>query len=679
MLSNIAASIMWIGPLLLVLHSVTGLSSSGIQARATSATKLKSSKSSLSSTTEIIGAAPTLRFPNYRPISPKLQEAWENQRHPMETQEEIGYGICLTEDWRKAWFTYGQDTDDDSTTTTTTTNVDTTNIVDPITGYAKYVIDEIDGTRPADLVGTLYRNGPGKMGVNGQRVAHALDGDGLVLQLVFPETNQNNNDDKADDDAAPVTFQSRFVHTRAFQRELRENRFVGRGTFGTGPMGDTPGRGVNEDPTEPSNWIKVKERAFNMDIKNPANTQVVAFGGKLLTLFEAGLPHRIDPDNLETMCEDDMDGTLPKEKIAVEVPNIPPSFLPDFVGGAAHTAHPQVCPRTGHLVGWHWSDIGSGLKITVTEWSPNDFTQVASRTVVLPSVALAPHDMVLTENYIFLKVNALSMNALDFLSGLKGPAASLKMDGRANVRGFLFSRPTNDEITEPMEVDIPPCFSIHFSHGYEDKTTGNMIAFFSGWPPSDAKDFLGAWGGFAPEFNRIPETYLWRMEIDMKTGKTIDLSIAPGSSNVCAEHCVVHPNFVTKQARNVYATVSNLVGDSSPPCGYSRHRVEDGSTEVLEPGERNNEIDCYFFGSRYFCGEALVVPKHGSDLEQEEQAYLVGLVCDAVRHKTFVAVFDLERPLREGPVCKLWLKSHVPHGLHGCFDPQSNLRTSYFC
>jgi carotenoid cleavage dioxygenase-like enzyme len=37
-------------------------------------------------------------------------------------------------------------------------------MIDPITGYANYVIDEIEGTRPVDLVGTQYRNGPGKMG-----------------------------------------------------------------------------------------------------------------------------------------------------------------------------------------------------------------------------------------------------------------------------------------------------------------------------------------------------------------------------------------------------------------------------------------------------------------------------------------------------------------------------------
>jgi len=101
----------------------------------------------------------------------------------------------------------------------------------------------------------------------------------------------------------------------------------------------------------------------------------------------------------------------------------------------------------------------------------------------------------------------------------------------------------------------------------------------------------------------------------------------------------------------------------------------------LKPGERNTNVDTYFFGTRYFAGEALVVPKANSDIKDEMQAYLLGMVQDCVKDKSFVAVFDLERPLKDGPICKLWLKSAVPHGLHGCFVPTDSVETyarSYF-
>ena len=154
-----------------------------------------------------------------------------------------------------------------------------------------------------------------------------------------------------------------------------------------------------------------------------------------------------------------------------------------------HTAHPQLCPDSGNLVGWHWSQLplAQSLEVTFTEWSNKGFSKVKSNTFQIPDCSLAPHDMAITENYIIMKINALTMNQLPFFMNLKGPAASLAMDGRAPVRAYIFPRPTAKTQFEPFSVEVPACFSIHFSHGYEDEETGNLVTFFSGWPPSDSK------------------------------------------------------------------------------------------------------------------------------------------------------------------------------------------------
>jgi carotenoid cleavage dioxygenase-like enzyme len=185
-------------------------------------------------------------------------------------------------------------------------------------------------------------------------------------------------------------------------------------------------------------------------------------------------------------------------------------------------------------------------------------------------------------------------------------------------------------------------------------------------------------GGYAPDFGQIPPTYLWRMEIDPVAKKCVSLDIAPGSANACVEHILVHPNFVTRPAENAYATISNVVGDSTAPNGYCKLKVEAGSRIKLTEGEANKEVEAYWFGSRYFVGEALVVPKKGGDPENEDDAYLLGMVKDAAKEKSFVAVFDLARDLREGPVCKLWMKSGIPHGIHGCFAEEAG-GPSVFC
>lgn len=605
---------------------------------------------------------PTFYNPNPGPLPGDLLEALETNTHPVEEQKDLGNGVFLTRDWRRAWYTYESPTDDPT-------------LIDS-KGRATYIIDDIEGCVPDDLVGVLYRNGPGKFGVGGDRVQHVLDADGLVIKVTFPPP-------KSSGDKREFEFQSAFVGTEAMEQEDRAQKFLYRGTFGTGPMGyaQSPKRGLNEDPWEVPLLSKIVGNAFKTNIKNSANTQIISFGGKLLALFEAGLPHRLDPETLETMGEDTLGGILPRGKLPVKVGGVPEDFLPDFIGGAAHTAHPNICPDTGNLVGWHWSQLvdSKALQVTFTEWSCDNFSPVVSKTFKIPNCELAPHDMALTKNCIMLKVNALKMNQLNFLSGLKGPAASLEMDGRSNIWVHVFPRPTAEVQFEPYAVEVPPCFSIHFSHAYEDEETGNLVSMFSGWPPSDAKDFLGAWGGFAPLFSIIPPTLIWKLEMDQVSKTCVDLRVAPGATNVCAEHPLVHPNFTTKKAKYVYAVASNVIGDSTAPCGYCKICVEEGDEGPLVQGERNESVDAWWFGTRYFAGEPLIVPKYGGDPHKEEEAYLLGMVQDCVKDRSAIAIFDLEKDLREGPVAMMWLKSSVPHGLHGCFAQDDKGSASVFC
>ncbi|KAG7337541.1 lignostilbene-alpha,beta-dioxygenase [Nitzschia inconspicua] len=610
---------------------------------------------------------PTLMArPEPMPLPPNLFHAMKTGTHPVESQEDLGRGVFVTADWRRAWSNYESPPDNP-------------NLIDPATGNAEYNIDEIEGEIPLDLVGTLYRNGPGLFGRGEERAQHVLDADGLVYSITFPPIKECANFQRT------IRFKSRFVETEAFKEEREVDRFLYRSTFGTGPAAffdKVPKNGLNGEPVQRSLLSRVVGMGGNVNIKNSANTHVISFGGKLLALFEAGLPHVLDPLTLETIGEDDMGGTL-KQGLPVKIGcgTFLQNFMPSSLGGDAHTAHPNVCPKTGNLVGWHWAhqiSPESGLVVTLTEWSQKGFEQVKSKTFVLPGCELAPHDMALTMNYVMLKVNALKMNHAPFLLGIKGPAASLEMDGHSQVTAWIFPRPTAGTQFEPFPVQVPPCFSIHFSHSYEDEVTGNIVSFFSGWPESDAKDFLGAWGGLAPDFRQFPPTFLWRLEIDPRKRECVSLNVAPGSANTCVEHILVHPNFTIRKAENVYGAGSNLIGDSSTPCGYVKCKVESGSpSDALPPGEFNSEVDAYWFGSRYFTTEPLIVPKRCGDPDNEEDAYLLGMVHDAARNRDFLAIFDLGRDLKEGPIAKLWLKSSVPIGLHGCFALDEN--TSVFC
>ena len=170
--------------------------------------------------------------------------------------------------------------------------------------------------------------------MNGERVQHTLDADALVYKIEIPPPLEDGNSKQR-----KVKFLSRFVLTEHFEKERKANKFLYRGTFGTGPSSELfdsrPKLGLNEDPIEPSTLSKVIGGAFNTDIKNSANTQIISFGGKVLALFEAGLPHRLDPVTLKTLGEDTMDGML-KSALPVKLgDDIPEDFVPDFIGGHA--------------------------------------------------------------------------------------------------------------------------------------------------------------------------------------------------------------------------------------------------------------------------------------------------------------------------------------------------------
>jgi len=172
---------------------------------------------------DVLGS--TQIYPQPRSIeeSPTQLNAFISNTHPKQTNEEQGNGEFIMSDWRRAWFTYGQC--DRSITPEEYDRIKNSSedgfLVDPFTGEAEYEVDEIDGKVPDDLVGVLYRIGPGKFGVDGQRVAHILDADGLVLRFEFGGQKG-------------IKFTSRFVETEGLVEEREAKQFTKRGTFGTG-------------------------------------------------------------------------------------------------------------------------------------------------------------------------------------------------------------------------------------------------------------------------------------------------------------------------------------------------------------------------------------------------------------------------------------------------------------
>ena len=53
----------------------------------------------------------------------------------------------------------------------------------------------------------------------------------------------------------------------------------------------------------------------------------------------------------------------------------------------------------------------------------------------------------------------------------------------------------------------------------------------------------------------------------------------------------------------------------------------------------------------------------------EADVWVAAMMFDADAGRSGLAILNGD-DLEAGPVCKLWLKSAVPHGLHGSFTPE---------
>ncbi len=255
-----------------------------------------------------------------------------------------------------------------------------------------YGIEDIEGQIPLDLHGTFFRNGPGLLDVNGQRLHHPFDGDGMVCAIAFSEGRAH--------------FRNRFVRTAGYLKEQAAGKILYRGVFGT---------------QKPGGWLA---NIFDLKIKNIANTNIIYWGDKLLALWEAAAPYGLDPRTLDTLELESLNGILQD--------------------GDTFAAHPRIEIKresdTQQLVNF---SVKSGLSSTITIYELDASGNLVNRhTHTIPGFAFL-HDMAITPNYCIFFQNPVSFNPLPFIFGgcsagqcLKfNPNQHSKCDGKPNRYG----------------------------------------------------------------------------------------------------------------------------------------------------------------------------------------------------------------------------------------------------
>lgn len=134
----------------------------------------------------------------------------------------------------------------------------------------------VEGDLPAELEGTLYRNGPALFSSFGESYGHWFDGDGAVSAIRL--------------EGGRAEGAVRIVQSEGLVEERRAGRRL-HGIYGTPRAGGPLARLRGKD-------------------KNVANISVLPWDGRLFALYEGGRPTEISSADLSTIGETDLDGLI---------------------------------------------------------------------------------------------------------------------------------------------------------------------------------------------------------------------------------------------------------------------------------------------------------------------------------------------------------------------------------
>ncbi|MBE9225724.1 carotenoid oxygenase family protein [Phormidium sp. LEGE 05292] len=461
-----------------------------------------------------------------------------------------------------------------------------------------YLIDDIEGEIPPNLQGTLFRNGPGLLDVNDQKLHHPFDGDGMICSFTF-------NNGKA-------YFQNRFVRTKGFVEEQKAGKILYRGVFGT---------------QKPGGWLA---NAFDLKIKNIANTNVIYWGKKLLALWEAAEPYSLNPNNLATLEMEYFDRVLQE--------------------GDAFAAHPRIDPSC------EWDDgkprlvnfsIKPGLSTTITIYELNESGKIVQHHAhSVPGFAFI-HDFAITPNYCIFFQNPVTFNPLPYVFGWQGAGQSVKFNPQEATRIIIIPRHSNTAIPGVKILETQSGFVFHHANAFEqDKEIYIDSVCYESLPTVEPNsDYQET------DFDALSPGQLWRFVVNLNE-QTVRREMLESR---CCEFPWVHPAKVGRFHRYLYLGAAHTASGNAP------------LQAILKIDQVSGERQLWSAAPEGFVSEPVFVP--APDAVNEDDGWIMTLVYDSSRHRSDLVILDA-RNLHQEPITRLHLKHHVPYGLHGSFTPE---------
>lgn len=517
----------------------------------------------------------------------------------MAGQEHIVEGVDWREDWARMFGGMEEETD--------------------------YEITDVDGVIPADVPnGSFFRNGPGFFELNGHQI-HPIDGDGMIVRIAFADGR--------------VSFRNRYVKTQGYESEKAAGKVLYRGVFGT----------------TPKSWLLKGAFNFPPKFKNVANTALVHLPsqGRILALYEGGLPHAIDSASLDTIGVDTMGGHLGPDAI--------------------FTAHPVLCPKTGTL--WSFGVYpGRFLTAHITEYDVTgpEPRVLQERRVRLKGFAAVIHSFVVTENWVVLIQNPVSFSIKKMVLGYGvDDWMQADLDEKSVTLAYLLPRRQETIAARPQKpgakekgprvatVALERGFTYHHANAFEEG--GDVVVdsvVYQHKPPLDMMDTsegsnalsaISASGPGRLMRYRIPAP----SSAGMQAGPPVRAEVLPGPES--CEMPILAPRLAGSRHRFVYAVRTTTTASGPGPGPW---------TALTKTDLQEGTVETWELPPRHFTGEPAFVPRTGSTAEDD--GYLMAFIFDAAREQSVLQALDA-RTME--PTFALTLKKPVPFSFHCSWVP----------
>lgn len=444
-------------------------------------------------------------------------------------------------------------------------------------------LERLSGERPAGLRGTLYRNGPARLERGDRQVGHWFDGDGAILAVRF-----------GDED---ITGQYRFVETEGYREEAEA------GTLLYGNYGMTaPGAFWHR-------WTK--------SVKNVANTSVLALRDRLLALWEAGQPHALDLDRLDTLGKENLE-------------------FPTF------SAHPKRDSHTDEIFNF---GIEFGRKSQLNLMVMDDRGRIQRRNSHSLDRTSLIHDFVLAGDYLVFFVPPLDVPTLGLLFGLTNFCEGTQWKPELGTQILVFDRHSLELVSQST---ADPWFQWHYANGYCDDA-GNLVVDVVRYPDFTTNQRLKEIA--SGQTRTAADGELYRIVLDPKTARVLDA--APLFDRRC-EFPSVPPQFEGRRADRTYISLHRTAADPAVEL-YGAIGMYDADRQTLTE---------YDFGESRYPMEPIYAP----DAIEGDRGWLLTVVYDAEGDRSEVWVFDADR--LDEPTCRYALPEVIPIGFHGTFTPR---------